>query len=352
MPIKVAVVGLIGNLGSRLTAILNQSPEFEVAAGVVQPDNNLTKNLDILSVSPQLKQTIFAEKMFMTGRRKDINLWNQKQNQVYFESVDQLSLKKEVEAVIDVTPKGSRELIQQYHDFAGPVILQSGAAPLGKSISPPIIEKADNNIYRQGDCLVSALVPVLKAFDGLKSVRLHLIKQYGEKLLDYPTYQRVNAIYLCTDVADYLKAELSSLMPQVGIEVEGVYQIPGLMYYTATLALELAHPIDGSILKERLSSLPRMMVVADELTSSYDIDYRLRDPFRAVGRGLPPISIYGATLEPGLGSSSKSVKIQLAIYYKLIAVLPNVDALRVFLLNESPTEAMEKTDELASRLPV
>jgi len=351
MPVRVAIVGALGNLGSRLAIALSQDPAFNLAVGVVQPDDNLIRALSALETNPELKSIIWAEEMFMAERHQKVRNWNARQSLIKFKPVDQLSLKNSCDVVIDVTNYGSRELMRQYLDFKCPVILQSGAK-IGNLISPPLVLPSADGIYRQGDCLVSALIPVLSAFNGLTSIRMHLIKQYGEQLGDYPTYQRLNATYLCPDVVKYLMRELSQLLPEVRLEVEGVYQIPGLIYYTATLILELDQAISGADLRNKLGSQPRLKVVGDQITSTYDIDYYLQARLQMAGSSLPPIIVYGSTLKPGKDEVAKRVYLQLAIYYKLIAVLPNIDALRILCLGEDPQTAMRRTDELAHQLPI
>lgn len=351
MAIKVGITGMLGNLGSRLAAVLSRDPDFELTVGVVQPDDNLIRALSALETSSELKNIVWAKKMFMAERHQKVRNWNDRQSLIEFQPVDQLSLKNSCDVVIDVTNYGSRELMQQYGDFKGPVILQSGAK-VGSLISPPLMQPSANGIYRQGDCLISALIPVISAFNGLKNIRMHLIKQYGEPLGDYPTYQRLNATYLCPEVVKYLTRELSQLLPKVRLEVEGVYQIPGLIYYTATLILELDQAVSGSDLLNKLNSLPRVKVVGDQITSTYDIDYYLQTRLQMAGLSLPPIIIYGSTLSPGRNEVSTRVYLQLAIYYKLIAVLPNIDALRILCLGEDPLTAMRHTDKLARQLPI
>jgi hypothetical protein len=355
MSVKVGIVGMLGNLGSRLTMALSRDPQFEVALGVVQPDDNLTRAISALGTSPGLRQIAWAKKMFLAAKHSQVEKWNSAQSLIEFQPVDQLSLGKECDAIIDVTNCGSRELLEQYRSFAGPVILQSGAKE-GHLISPPLVTLSGSNLYRQGDCLVSALVPVLSAFNqnGFKllKARMHLIKQYGERLGDYPTNQRLSATYLCPAAAEFLQAELTGLMPEVEAEVEGIYQIPGLVDYTATLNLELNREISGLELHRRLSGLPRLMVAGEHIASTYEIDYYLRSRLQMSGIGLPPIVVYGSTLKPKKDSRSNRVFLQLAIYYKLIAVLPNIDALRILCLGEEPLTAMRNTDELAKQLPV
>jgi len=350
MAIKVGIVGMQGNLGSRLIAILNRHPDFEPVFGVVQPDNNLDNTLAALKTNRELKKISWAQKMFLAAKHQEVDKWNKKQSMIEFIPVDQLSLKKECQAVIDVTNFGSSQLLSQYKSFGGPVILQSGAKG-GQLISPPLINFAADNLYRQGDCLLSALVPPLSAFSGLKSVRTHIIKQYGDKLGDYPTYQRICTTYLCPEVAECLNKELASLLPDVSVNVENVYQIAGQIYYTAYLALELDKKISGEDLRQMLENRPRLIIADSQITSAYDIEYYLSSRLQMNGLRIPPIVIYDKMLFPQKGKASNKVNLTLAIDYRLIAVLPNLDALGVLCLGLAPLEAMQRTDQIVSKLP-
>ena len=351
MAIRVGNIGMLGNLGSRLLAALSRDPDFELAVGVVQPDNNLVRALSALATNQNLKDISWAKKMFMAAKHSEVKKWNDSQTLIIFLPVDQLALKAECDVVIDVTNYGSQQLMEQYNSFGGPVILQSGAKE-GSLISPPLVTPSVNGVYRQGDCLVSALIPALSVFKDLQSVRMHLIKQFGEKLGDYPTSDRLNAIYLDPDVDKNLNKELAVLLPEVEVKVDGVYQIPGLKNYLATLALVLENEISGDELRAKLSSAPRMIVAGGNIISTYDVDYYLRSRLQMSGIGIPPIVVYGSTLKPNLSLSSKEVFLQIAIYYKMIAVLPNLDALRILCLGEKPLEAMRNTDKLAAKLSI
>ncbi len=341
--IRVGIRGMSGLLGSRLALAIRKNADMVLSAGIVRNDETLNRVLH----GPQ-KHSIWAEHMYLDEAHRVVYELNNSQSLVEFEPADQLNLSKICDIVVDTTPPKSRpeKWNQKYKHFKKPVILQSGEYPNGRLITPPLIEeiKEESNIYRQGDCILSALSPILASLESVISgFRVHFLMQYGESLHDYPTSQRINSTYLRDDLALQIQDELNSLFREKEIVVEGLLQVPGLDYYTLTLHVNTNIPLNGKDLKSMLEQRPRVMVAPEGISSTYEIDHFLREESKAIGKDIPPIVIYNSDLKDS--ESKTEHRIRATVYSRMIAVLPNIDSIRILAKGQNPLEAMEITDK-------
>ena len=62
------------------------------------------------------------------------------------------------------------------------------------------------------------------------------------------------------------------------------------------------------------------------------------------GVRIPPIAVLGSTLEVVRSDTSTNIRVVLALYYRTLAVIPNLDAIRILAQGMDPLAAMRQTD--------
>jgi glyceraldehyde-3-phosphate dehydrogenase/erythrose-4-phosphate dehydrogenase len=342
--IRVCIRGIFGLLGSRLALAIRKNPDMQLVVGIAKNDPTLKEALASLQPLPEhIVQHALAEKTYLDERHSVVRDTNASQHFVAFEPADQLNLSKACDVVLDAASPGSvGKWMERYRAFQRPVILQSGEYPTGTSIVPPLIGGNNGNIYRQGDCVLSGVVPVLSYLEPIVArAQMYILTQYTEKLNDYTTDERLGTTYLRDDVETQLNNELQPLLPTMELLLVGVSQVSGLSYYTATMLLESRWPLTGQELSEFLCSKPRIRVVPG-IRSTYEIAHFHHARMHAFGKSIAPITIFGNDLTSR--AKSTQFKIRLAIDYRYIAVLPNIDAVRMLVRAMGGEEAMQITD--------
>lgn len=345
-PVRVCIRGIAGLLGSRIALAMAKNPDMKLVAGIARNDATLKEAIATLDPLPEkIIKNVFPERMFLDDRHQVVREVNASQHIAKFEPADQLNLQKECDVVIDAaTPGSADKWMDRYHSFDKPVILQSGEYGKGRTMVPPLVREPNNwgKIYRQGDCVLSGVVPVLAPLAPLSEhVIMHILTQYTEKLNDYTTDQRLGTTYIREDVKEQVENELMSLLPNTNMVLLGVSQVSGLSYYTTTLLVETRQPMAGMDLCKVLKNKPRMRVVP-EVRSTYEIAHFHKERMGAFSKEMPPITIFGSDLETE--EKKTSFRIGIAIDYKYIAVLPNIDAVRMLVLGLAGEDAMRITD--------
>lgn len=344
--IRVGIRGISGHLGNRLAMTIKKQDDMELVFGIAKNDASLGRILNSVWAREVLPQNMFLDNQESTI--EDVNCTKAREF-FRFQNTENLNLSEMCDILIDATSPGSRgRWDQKYAGFGKPVVLQSGEYPEGVLITPPLIQKKEGgNIYRQGDCLMSALSPVLNAISSVSDYfRIQVLMQFTSVLRDYPTNQRTSATYIRDDLGSKLEEELQSLFPEKEMFVDNLLQVPGLEYYTITLVFNAGKSISGADLKQKLIEHPRIFVVPSELKSSYELDHFIREEARAFGKDISPVAVYGCDLDFREKKTS-SIRLRIAVYYKMVAVLPNIDSIRILCTKVSPVEAMRMTDRYA-----
>jgi len=344
-PVRVCIRGIFGLLGSRIALAIRKNPDMRLTVGIAKRDPTLEEALRSMKPLPEeIARSACAEKMYLDDKHDIVREVNESQL-VKFEPADQLSLAKECDIIIDAASPGSSEKwLERYKASKKPVILQSGEEPRWHTIIPPKIRKIglEENIFRQGDCVLSGIVPVLTYLSPLLSrATMHILTQYTDKLNDYTTDDRMGTTYIREDVKEHVKNELAPLFPDTEIVLLGVSQVSGLSYYTATMLLDTKYPISGEELTSCLEGKPRIRVVPD-IKSTFEIARYHKERMHAFGREIPPITVFGSDLTSR--EKTTMLRLMIAIDYRYIAVLPNIDAVRMLALGMSGEKAMRETD--------
>ena len=343
--VKVGIRGIAGLLGKRLAREIRKQPDMEIAFGILRCDSTL----EMLLSSPTDLSWMKEMPLYLDDKTERIKECNESQKEISFKSANtDLNLKDECDILIDAASPGTREKWdERYRGFKKPVIIQSGEYPYGRLVSPPLIEEGHGNIYRQGGCILSGVSPVLAALkEEMKGVRIHVLMQYDKKLNDFPTNQKIHSIYLDDTSGEILRKEVQSLLNGKEVIVEGMLQVPGLDYYVVTFHLDTKRLLNGKVLREYLESRPRINIAPENFSSTYEIDHLLREQAQAIGKSIPPIVVYGCDLDYVVPREN-NIRLRIAIYSRMIAVLQNIDAIRMLANGTTPVDAMKITDEYA-----
>lgn len=339
MKIRVGLRGAAGLLGSRFAATVARVSDMELSVGIFKNDATLARMLERHKFGGSLAQ-VLPRKMYLDEPEKVVAEMNDStEGALHFLPLCALDLKRECDIVVDAAASSKHHALQaQYQEFPGCVILQDGSYPYGRLIAPPLITPPQGgNRYRQGGCFLSGVVPVLTAFqDILKSVRIYLVMQYDGRDTDFTITERLNTFRVADAYIPRMNDELSQLFPETEIVVGQVIQIPGMLHYSVNLEAEIHHSISKEAVLERLANLPRVRVLPDSVMSTYEVNL-----VRVLDEKVPPIMVFGGSLQV----KRNSLRMMLALYYRTLAVLPNIDAVRMLARGMDPMEAMKKTDE-------
>lgn len=342
--IRVGIRGISGLLGSRLALAIARQPDMQVTVGIARNDPTLERVIKLEHLLRERGRTL-ATTLCLDEPHAVVRALNATRAPLAFEPADQFALHRHCDVIVDATSPGvSKKYDEVYRASTIPVILQSGEFPRGTLIAPPLFEAMNGNIWRQGDCCLSGLVPVLSLFkEHAAAIDIHLLMQYSEPLHDFPTDQRIQATYRRDDLSGQLARELPLLMNNTTCRVH-VLQVPALDYYTASIDITLGQTISGAHVLQMIHSAPRIYLADQSISSTYEIDHHLREPLRAIGADLAPIVVYGASLQPTVEERSNHVRFDVAFYSRLIAILPNIDAIRILSRGTTPRDAMKETD--------
>jgi glyceraldehyde-3-phosphate dehydrogenase/erythrose-4-phosphate dehydrogenase len=328
--LRVGIRGISGLLGTRLAEKIQQEPDMEVSFGTAINDQTLERFFARSEYLVKMDRPPLAPLLLIAGKHKEVRGLNAPGRAC--EPLDQYSIYKLCDVLIDATGPGVSVKFQNDDLESGiPVILQSGEYPRGRLIAPPAIQNGQSKLYRQGDCVLSGIAPIVAALQcgefGIESVTASVLMQYSSQLHDYPTSQRICATYLRRDIASEVKMELGFLFPNTTFQVNPVLQVPGLDYYTVTLNVQTRTPVRGNELMEVLAKSQRTFMSGDDISSTYQIDHYLRESI--AGSELPPIGIYSKFVEPKGSWPATSLVICASLYSRFMAVLPNIEAVRM-----------------------
>ncbi|MBI4812300.1 hypothetical protein HY798_02545 [Candidatus Falkowbacteria bacterium] len=341
--IRVGIRGAAGLLGSRLAVAIAQSKGMELTVGIFKNDPTLQRMIDRYEFGGPLARSTFPKEVYLDECDDIVTKLNGGSGCLRFRPVEELDLRRTCDIVIDAAAPGMRHTLQkQYQEFPGPVILQDGEYPRGRLVSPPLVAPPQGgNRFRQGGCFLSGVVPVLAAFrDVAKSARMHLVMQYDGRENDFLITERVNTFRVADVYIPRMENELKQLFPEMEVVVESVIQIPGMLHYAVSLEIETRGVTLASTAVERLRSIPRVRVLPDSVMSTYDINLA-----RVIDDRVPPILVFGGSLRATPRGNASILRMKLALYYRTLAVLPNIDTIRILACDMDPIEAMWQTDK-------
>lgn len=342
--VRVGIRGAAGLLGSRFAAAIAQAEDIQLTVGIYKNDPTLQRMMDRCKFGGPLARDTFPKQMYLDECEEVIAKINSDAaGRVVFLPIKELDLGQACDIIVDAAAPGMGHALQsQYQEFPGPVILQDGEYPRGRLIAPPVMAPPQGgNRFRQGGCFLSGVVPVLAAFQDIaKSARMHLVMQYDGRESDFLITERVNTFRIADMYIPRMEDELAQLFPEMAIVVESVIQIPGMLHYAVSLEIKTRDAISAAMVYERFNNIPHVRVLPDSVMSTYDINLA-----RVIDDRVPPILVFGGSLRVVAQGDGSMVRVKLALYYRTLAVLPNIDAVRILACETDPIEAMRQTDQ-------
>lgn len=322
-PIRVGIRGVSGHLGRRLVQALRRQEDMEFTLGLVREDSMKREFETVLAVLESCGTPLGGH---------------------IAEAAD---VAAECDVLVDATaPRASESTRACDAEMGIPVILQCSETE-GRLIAPPLLELGTSSLWRQGDCLLTGLAPVIAPFAAqLTRIRADVMMQFARALNTYPMAQRIGATYLSPSVARVFKEGLATLFPRAEVKTN-VRQVPGLDYYTAHLELSLDCRVSHADVTEMLERSPRVCLLPRDVMSTYEIDHLIREAILARRRDLSPITVFRDTMIPANGGHAFTIELDVAIYSRMIAVYGNIDAIRMIARgvgNIAPYDAMRATD--------
>lgn len=329
MKIRVGIRGISGVLGCRLAEVLHRQPDIDLVAGTARVDSQrlpqLLTRLRILrerEAAPPYLLLIEGDSLPAAELAKlaDIN-WRFSKPHPLHELCD---------VVVDTTAAGVSARFQDRDGTSGvPVLLQSGDYPRGRLLSFPFVEPGSGLVFRQGDCLTSCAVPVLRA---LPDAGLHLTRLAVDVVMQVP----LSGSYLTGDLAGHtfispglarrLCAELR-LCANAEVVVHPVRMIQGLAHYTVRFNLEFDRPVGHRDLTKALRGGAGMWLAPPGIRSTHEVQYCAREPNG--GAELPSVVLLEELLVPGPGErATREVEIHAAVAYQQVTAKANLDSIR------------------------
>lgn len=353
-PIKVAIRGAGGLLGHRLLReILNSQSDMDISAVVLGTDEESFLRFE--SALYGLAERARDIKIFIDATREDIQALMKK----WKTSLELLPLDqsfgelKKTDAIIDtaIVP-GKDSLVDFYRKYSAkkPIIYQSGTYPLHTPLAPPFEPPETENgslMFRQGDCLVSGIAPILYPIrDSVKNIRLGLVVQRQTRLNDYTLRDNLADTIMDPKLENYVKETISGLFSNLGKDdIKAIiFQIPGLDYYLCTFEFDLLEPMNRDQLLGILKNQPRIKLAPPSIPiSTGQLEQKLREQHISLNIPLQPIVCF--TCPGGIEVEGNKVVIRAAFYSKLITMLPNIDSVRALVRKIRMDESMRQTDK-------
>lgn len=322
--IRVGIRGVSGHLGRRLIQVLQRQEDMEFAFGLLREDRMKPEFLAIL-------KTLAALGVPIKGQ-----------------IAESLEIASACDVLVDATaPRASERTRAEDAALGIPMILQCSEHD-GRLIVPPLVESTPTPFWRQGDCLLTGLVPVITPFaEQLVHIRADVVMQFARSLDTYPMVQRIAATYLTPSIGAALSDGMKRLFPAAEVKTH-VRQVPGLDYYTAHLELALDREMTRDCIVEKLTRMPRVCLLPSGVTSTYAVDHLIRESVVTCGRDLSPITVFRDSIIPAEENRAFTIELDVAIYSRTIAVYGNIDAIRLIARPDmNPYDAMRATDAYA-----
>jgi len=341
-PVRIGIRGAAGLLGSRLAAAIARTTDLHATVGICRNDPTLERMISRMQFGGPLSHQALPEKIYLEDENSVIAALNAKAGCARFFPARELDLATSCDVVIDAaTSSTGPERTGIFQGFTGPILLQDGAYPTGRLIAPPLLAAAQGgNRYRQGGCFLSGVVPVLAAFqETLARARLHLVMQYDGRETDFMITERMNTFRVADQYRPRMQEELAALLPNAHCEVVSVIQIPGMLHYAVTLEMECRGSLSTQNAVERLQHIPRVRFMPRSVEGTYELNLA-----RVIDERIPPIAVLGSTVEVVASGNATNIRVVLALYYRTLAVLPNLDAIRILVQGMDPIAAMQQTD--------
>lgn len=343
-PVRIALRGAGGMLGFRfLRALQSNEPEMVVSHAVLNGDEQSFERfksvLSFTGRSDALRIFLDADSL----RLKKLRV----QSDLPLEPFDPSAL-NDSDIILDAARVSWDDPLEDFFaDYSRerPVLHQSGTYPLHSLLALPFPPQPDQRRYRHGDCLMTALAPVLYPFrKDLQSLRLSAVIQRQSPVQGYPTRDHVVGLTKKRVLEVMLERNTSELL---GLSEDcvssDVYEAFGADYYLCNVVLRFLGPVDRNVVLERLRESPRVALLPREIVADTSRMQELLQEHVLYTRGkLAPVLCF--TNQADLSIRKGEIHLLLAIDSKQIAVLGNIDAVRTLVRGMDPLASMRETD--------
>ncbi len=345
--IKVGIRGMAGSLGTSIHHVLPRQKDMSLALGVVRDDSTfkrfLRRRKSLTDYPDQLAQfdSHMPRTLALDDERVSASISRDGVTLVPMET----SLLSSCDIVLDcATPGTFRAWNANHYSKLDHTLVVSQAGEFscpGHFISPPSVHVFDEKtrIFRLGDCIVCALVPVISVLVenfGLTNVRLAITTQFTGSVDGTPTSDVADAIHFTDAAIPQKKKDLYALC-KTDIDIVSYNQVVGLRFYDVRLTGKI-NSSNASDVRQCLIRTPRVRV-ANGISGTDDL-VALRRSLLNMGLNLPPITVSGGS---GNGSTD-SISLHVSIDHQSIAACANLDTIRILCGKLNPFVAMEVTD--------
>jgi len=337
-PVRIALVGAAGVMGTRLLVEADRMRSVEIVTGVYRPDKGRDVSLsDALALYPFDKR-VMAERRVLDASREEVQRFSEETG-VSFESAEDYAFEGDCDVVLDVTRRGLCSASEWAERFSGPVIMQEGAAGKGQIITMPVIPETEGNIYRHGGCIHSGVVPIIHQLGVLVlDVRLIVTMQATQTISQPPRAGRLEAVSF--EMPDRPKKELMELFPDSEWHVPAITHVAGIPVYAVQLHMILKGKLDWEQIFAVLTGAPFVGIVPKEVTEdTYPLVMGMN-----LGLNIPPILVYSGMSDVRFEGENTKVKLAMSLNSRRVAVLPNLAAALALGRELSPLDAMRRIE--------
>lgn len=347
--INVAIRGAGGLLGHRILRTIERTQgDMRVGSVVLGQDR---ESFDRFASVYRLSEN--EVRIFVDARRREISRLTDEWSSPWpLEPLDQsFGELMQADAIIDsaIVP-GDDHLRDFYarYEKEKPIVFQSGTYPLHQPVAPPFEPPVSaSRDYRQGDCLVSGIAPVIHALrDSIRTIGLTLLVQRQTRLQDYTLRDNLDDIIMNPNLEARVREEVGALLPSIEKEEISamVFESPGHDYYACIFRMELKEAADQEEILSKLRQSPRVAIAPPSIPiSTGQLQQGLREQLVESGTPLQPIVCFSCP--GGIEVSGKKVTLRMAFYSKAITMLPNIDAVRGLVKGIPMIDAMKITDK-------
>lgn len=354
-PIRLAIRGAGGLLGHRLLhTILSTQRDMVVQCVILGTDDlSFTRLRSVLAEFSAPKTDPI--KIFVSATGQKIQELMERWDSPWpLEPLNQgHGAINNTDAIIDTAIIQGRDPLTTVYEENGqrkPIVFQSGTYPHHQLITPPFGEPVKAKAmqsYRQGDCILSGVAPALFGIrEHIKHLDLRFNVQKQRPSSGHSTRDDLDAFCMDSEIQDRSLAQLASLFPKLSpknFDVS-VIEAPGHDYYFCEVRAVLNKSMTREEFLACVREQPRVAIIPEYIPmDTGQVKKYLLDPAMYSGKKLPPVLVFSG---PGaIQTRGRKLIFRVAIYSKMIAVLPNIDSVRALVRRIPFIEAMRQTDD-------
>jgi len=360
--LRVGVRGITGNFAWNLACNIRKERGIELAAGIARNDPSLKRLLAVIGsqhgkererILRVLPKTMVLEEDNGNGLRTKVSEINSSQQFFKFIPACDFDPSSMCDIFVDLTRGANKPFEVQYSGFIenNPllVVLDTGKSESfrGRLIAPPFVEpenpKHHKNVWRLGDCVVTAVASILNGMEKYLTEKIRKIGLTVFCILDSRTSdnmilpERAHALYFNAPPADLVRGcirdDLKTIFSRSMIESPVMIQAHGLEYYALVLKVDVEGvKLDREEVIRMVTENGNVFLAPQSMNSTFDLAWEIRRKMLQIGSATAPIIPFERAIEVEQNASGTSVSIQAAVHYMGIGPVMFVQALK--MLNE------------------